>query len=73
MGSVIEIPGSFAPGDAGRAADVGVCCAGWGRSGCVAEGGHESKEGRRRMSRSVRLNGWPASPTGAYRDCSREC
>jgi hypothetical protein len=44
---VIEIPGSLAPGDAGHAADVGACCAEWARSGCVAEGGQELKEGPR--------------------------
>jgi hypothetical protein len=54
-GSVIEIPGSLAPGDAGHAADVGACCAEWARSGCVAEGGQELKEGPRRMSPSVRV------------------
>ena len=54
MGSVIEIPGSFAPGDAGHAANVGACCAEWARSGCVAEGGQELKEDSRRMSPSVR-------------------
>jgi hypothetical protein len=54
MGSVMEIPGSFASGDAGHAAGVGYCCAEWARSGCVAGGGQELKEDRRGMSPSVR-------------------
>jgi hypothetical protein len=55
MGSVIEILGSFAPGDAGHAADVGACCAEWARSGRAAEGGQELKEDNRTMSPSVRV------------------